>query len=158
MSDKVYVIVDGEYSSYHIVGIYSTRSNADAMLEHASGKIEEWDLDTGIDKLHAGRRLTTVAIRRDGSISRVSSADGIDISAHLNVRAYGDIELVLRCWAVDFAHAVHIAGEARRMIIAENLWPSTVQEYEEHPLRGNFDAHLSAVVDRAVAVVDERMP
>lgn len=158
MSDKVYVIVDGEYSSYHIVGIYSTKSNADAMLEHVSGKIEEWDLDTGIDKLHAGRRLTTVCIRRDGSISGVSPADGIDISAHLYVRAYGDTELELRCWAVDFAHAVHIAGEARRMIIAENLWPSTVQEYQEHPLRGNFDAHLSAVVDRAAAVVDERMP
>lgn len=51
----VYVITEGEYSDYHIVGIYSTRKLAEdtlKLLKAHSGRyyyyndVEEWDLDT----------------------------------------------------------------------------------------------------------------
>ena len=55
---KVYVIKAGQYSSYHIVGIYSTQQKAQEYLDIAQkfqshydselNDIEEWELDTTI--------------------------------------------------------------------------------------------------------------
>ena len=152
---KVYLLTDGEYSDYHVTGVYSTRENAELMRGHIGGDIEEHDLDPGIDKICAGRKLTNIAIKRDGSVSGISLAKGIEIYARLLMHVY-QTELQLTCWAKDFAHAVHIAGEARRMLLAENLWPETLEEYNAHPLRGEFDKHIGAVLDRAVEVVEGR--
>lgn len=160
MSDKqkVYLIVDGEYSSYHIVGVYSTLGNAEKMLEYVSGEIEEWTLDAGLDKIHAGRKLTYIEIRRDGSVDKIMHNNGTDVSATLFFAGFHEPVLLLKCWAKDFAHAVHIAGEARRVLLAENLWPKSLEEYKQHPFYAEFDKHLGAALDRAVAVVEEREP
>ena len=158
MSDKqkIYLITDGEYSDYHIVGAYSTRENAEKMLGYVSGDIEGWTLDDGIDKICAGRKLTYVEIRRDGSIDKTMHDSGIDVGATLLLGYRSEPALRLKCWAKDFAHAVHIAGEARRVLLAENLWPKSFDEYKQHPFYAEFDKHLGAALDRAVAVVEER--
>ena len=125
------------------------------MREHTGGYIEEHDLDPGIDKICAGRKLTSIAIKRDGSVAGISHASGIEISARLLMHTR-PTELQLTCWAKDFAHAVHIAGEARRMLLAENLWPATQAEYDSHPFKNEFEKHLGAALDRAVEVVEGR--
>lgn len=46
----LYVVTEGEYSDYHIVGIYSTKEQAEKVKKYYSGlwdypDIEEWELD-----------------------------------------------------------------------------------------------------------------
>ncbi|MBR2248771.1 MAG: hypothetical protein IJ880_17455 [Bacilli bacterium] len=43
----VYVVTDGEYSDYHIVGIFSDREKAEicVAIKTEDGGVEEWDVD-----------------------------------------------------------------------------------------------------------------
>ena len=49
----LYVVTEGEYSDYHIVGIYSTKEHAEKVKKYYNGlydypDIEEWELDKDI--------------------------------------------------------------------------------------------------------------
>lgn len=49
----LYVVTEGEYSDYHIVGIYSTKEQAEKVKKYRSGlyeypDIEEWELDANV--------------------------------------------------------------------------------------------------------------
>ena len=49
----VYVVTEGSYSSYHIIGIYSTKEQAEKIKKYHSGlydhpDIEEWELNGDI--------------------------------------------------------------------------------------------------------------
>lgn len=49
----LYVVTEGEYSNYHIVGIYSTKELAEKVKKYHNGlydypDIEEWELDKDI--------------------------------------------------------------------------------------------------------------
>lgn len=49
----LYVVTEGEYSDYHIVGIYSTKEQAEKVKKYHSGwwdypDIEEWELDGNV--------------------------------------------------------------------------------------------------------------
>ncbi len=52
---KVFVVTEGQYSGYHIVGVFSSREKAAercpaAASEIGSASIEEWELDTVDDE------------------------------------------------------------------------------------------------------------
>lgn len=153
---SVYLITEGEYSDYHIIGVFSTKEIAQTMIEYVGGEVEEFELDPGVNKIHQGRRLTYIGIRRDGSVTSIQHESGLDVSARLVLGFRYSPELQVKCWAKDFAHAVHIAGEVRRLLIAENLWPASIGEYNDHPLHNELDKHIGACLDRAVEIVDGR--
>lgn len=153
---SVYLITEGEYSDYHIIGVFSTKEIAQTMIEYVGGEVEEFELDPGVNKIHQGRRLTYIGIRRDGSVTSIQHESGLDVGARLVLGFRSSPELQVKCWAKDFAHAVHIAGEMRRVLLAENLWPETQAEYDSHPFKNEFEKHLGAALDRAVEVVEGR--
>jgi hypothetical protein len=60
---SVFVIEQGSYSDYHVVGVFSTRENAETVLAALKAATEsyydtpgiaEWPLDPAIDALRAG--------------------------------------------------------------------------------------------------------
>jgi len=46
---KIYIVTEGDYSDYRIVGVFSSKERADAVLasySNNSGVVEEYDLDS----------------------------------------------------------------------------------------------------------------
>jgi hypothetical protein len=123
---SVWAIEDGEYSDYHVVGVFSSRENAELVLGHLdSGDIAEWDLDPGIDSLNAGLSRYYVHMLRDGTV-RESRACKFEIEEyeHLNPdpRHQPTFGLRISVFAKDEAHAIKIANEKRTQAIAEGRW------------------------------------
>jgi hypothetical protein len=67
---SVFVIEQGSYSDYHVVGVFSTRENAETVLAALKAATEsyydtpgiaEWPLDPAIDALRAGLKRYTRA-------------------------------------------------------------------------------------------------
>ena len=67
---KVYTIEQGSYSDYHIIGVFSTRENAERMIARMDSSyekpwIEEREIDPGITELSQGLNLYMVRFRGD---------------------------------------------------------------------------------------------
>ena len=63
---KIWVIERGEYSDYHVVGVFSTKENAELFRsrmkdDYSTPTITEWEMDPGIEHINAGRNLYSVA-------------------------------------------------------------------------------------------------
>ena len=73
---SVWVIEDGEYSDYHVVGVYSSKENAEAALSLIGDErfpiISKWPLDPGIDEINAGLLLFIVDMKANGDTESVS--------------------------------------------------------------------------------------
>ena len=140
---KVYVAHDGEYSDRHIVAVCSTHEKAEYVQNtlYCMGEaVEEWELDA--EPSHDPALLPyEVAMDREGSAPRV---ERIPMG-----------EALLYCWAGMFRiphdcmefqmlarspeHAVKIAGERRRTLIAENLWTTDKDEFARWCDDGKID-------------------
>jgi len=130
----IFVIEQGCYSDYHVVGVYSTRENAEKVLARISKKwdepvIAEWALDPGIVELNAGLRQYAVAMRKDGTVEACSrSSDDFVPESHTCeprlAMPYGAHELRLyhTVWAKDDKHAVKIVNELRMQLLATDQW------------------------------------
>lgn len=140
--NQVWAIEQGQYSSYHIVGVYSSKKNAQLVADLLNaddpwGKatVVAWTLDPLIEKLNAGLTRFEVIMRRDGTTENVYPRD-IDACA-LDGDAYRiwhrstapayrgvDIEDALQAtvWAKDEEHAVKIVNERRTQMIATGKW------------------------------------
>lgn len=129
---KVYAIAVGDYSDYHIEGIFSTRELAEECMEAcgmAWADIEEYDLDEPADKVRRGMKPFSVEILRDGSIHRIRKVDFLLRSAHPYLYQNNQLQsviLLVHLWARDEIHATKIANEKRTSMIASNLWPTQV--------------------------------
>jgi hypothetical protein len=145
----IYVVTDGEYSDYHIVGVYSTLENAERMKkETGSSDIEEYELDEFVAQLREGLQPYSVTMERDGyATARESSPTG---TIDLFLSWYGYMEngrrmrksvLTGKVWATSVQHAVKIANERRVFLIASNEW----QGDEELFVRPACPAKISLV-------------
>lgn len=139
---KVYAIENGEYSDYHIVGVFSTRENAEYACQHLrdGGQVVEWELDPHIDDLHAGYVPFLVQMLKDGTVERTEQKEresftfsnedifGVKgIWRRTEAPAYrGDPNvqdcLLLHIWAKDLQHAIKICNEKRAQLIANGDW------------------------------------
>jgi hypothetical protein len=66
MAEKVWVVTDGEYSGYHIIGAFSTEAKADEFVSLFGGRVEEWDLDPFQKAVRRGVRAWSVRMDEDG--------------------------------------------------------------------------------------------
>ena len=126
---KIYAVSCGCYSDYKVVALFSTERDAELFIERHPGRwsdwndVEEYELDSGVEKLREGWSFFHVHMHKDGNSEVEIEATFIDsvsdrkFEPHNYVREnpwfnwYG--------WARDAEHAVKIANEHRLMLIAQ---------------------------------------
>ena len=129
---SVWAIEEGRYSDYHVVGVFSTKENAErvlAKLEYPHATISEWPLDPFVDELNAGLKQYRVTMLRDGTTEEVVEIDYfypcyVTDSIRRSQSACHNAPDTLKCFpmARDEKHAVKIANETRTRFIAEGRW------------------------------------
>lgn len=123
----IYVITEGWYSDYHIVGAFSTRENAQTFLDHfpsvlKDASIEEWELDPGLEQIHRNLNLYWLFMDRDGN-TRVNSPTSTKESMWWTGFLKNGLPLLgAEIWARDEVHAIKILNERRAAILAANAW------------------------------------
>lgn len=139
-SKSVWVIEEGSYSDYHVVGVYSSEENARrvcALMDQKYDKpgVNEWPLDPAIDEINAGLRTYLVQMHEDGTVTECREDQvhpghqpSFCIHSHPNKDGslgFGDYVLLLQGWGVwakDCEHAIKITNEKRTQMIAEGKW------------------------------------
>ena len=141
---KVYIVSDGKYSDYEVLGVYSTRDNAqDAKkLFGAENDIADYALDD-MPRRSPGKYLYEVIMNRVGdSTTNTTCPEGYegkllvefsDRKWEFNrefppiVRDDGSFtktpDVVFTIWASDDTHAIKIANEMRVQLLASGKWP-----------------------------------
>ncbi len=70
---STFIVSEGEYSDYHIIGVFSTRENAEKYIKtYNRGYIEEYQFDKKIENIPDDHQLFKVHIHENGSIIDVS--------------------------------------------------------------------------------------
>ena len=132
----IWVVDDGEYSDYHVIGVFTTKGMARDVaraFKLGDDSIHEWPLNPGVAELNKGLWQYTVVMLRDGSTERITRKDelyDLELSSYLwdrpNAPAYAGrnipAALVATVWARDDKHAVKIANERRTQMIANGEW------------------------------------
>lgn len=126
----VWVLTAGEYSDYHLVGVYSTKEKADQISKLAGRDCNNpfsVVIDEGLDKIELGLNPFTIRMSKDGKV--LSSHTYFYWNDMLSdVRwCYGnmfDDSFDLEVWAKDLEHAIKIVNEKRIYLIANNLYKS----------------------------------
>lgn len=146
----VWVVEQGEYSDYRVVGVFSSEANArriaadaintraatDAYSTHMAegATVAEWPLDPAVEELRQGYSPYIVVMLEDGTIERISRSDvsGYEVAGEVSMwrrtkaPAYigRDIPdaLMATIWAKDETHAIKIANEHRARLIASGEW------------------------------------
>jgi hypothetical protein len=122
----IYVVTEGQYSDYRIVGVYSTREKAEAIREQlGSGRIEPYPLDD--EPVDSAWR---VEISRDGRFAVADRYLGDD-------PALGGISRGYYAWfkvrANDEQQAIKAANERRAFLIASGIWTTGELDTELTP-------------------------
>lgn len=138
--NKVWIIEQGCYSDYRVVGIFSTSENAHKVCAWINAndpsdraEVAERNLDPVVDDLNAGRSQWHVQMHRDGTTELVKPAGSgynLEDSGHVwdrpNAPAYKGkgfpALLTYTVWALDESHAVKIVNERRIQMIASGEW------------------------------------
>ena len=137
---KVFLVASGSYSDYMVLSVFSTREAAEAMIARHGGPkgfdIEEYDLDPGA--LHARDGYFRFHIEMDRETGDIHGrpfeafpdSDEIGTTVEDARRPpHNDIPnwppysewiktLKISCWARDLEHAIKIASEHRRSLLA----------------------------------------
>lgn len=133
---KIYIVTEGSYSDYHIVGTFSTKEKAE---EHSllvlgeerqfyDAKVEEWDIDEIVDH-PKGMFFYNVVMTKDGKTQECKNVG----CEYKNTDApYGDnANFSFYMWARDEKHAIKIANERRTQLIALNQWTTDWDAWKE---------------------------
>lgn len=138
---KVYVVTEGEYSAYHIVGVFDSLEKAQAFRElfwdeeqnfyRINELIEEYDLNPYQKEVDARLKRYIVLMSNSGDVKQTSLGtdhyDELTQAVEYVIRRANrrSAELLVFCWAQDQDHAIKIANEKRAWILANNLWSDT---------------------------------
>lgn len=154
---SVWVIEEGEYSDYHIVGIFSTKEIAEEVLatlpsdhyyESAKPVVVEWPLDPFIGNLRNGLKPYTVYMLQNGDVEKVEEEPtdyDIDFPKPAPQREYLNTFGEIVSWPANIygtvlakheKHAIKIVNEARIQAIAGG-WPEPVVDKEVILKRSN---------------------
>lgn len=139
---KVWIIEQGSYSDYRVVGIYTTAENAQRICDrinqnedYEKAEVSERELDPGIDALNQGLNKFFIVMAADGVLERCEESrswDGYDIADGSTLRPWrrttapawqgmeGIIDAVQgSIFARDVEHATKIVNEHRLVLLAE---------------------------------------
>jgi hypothetical protein len=142
MSKSIFVIEQGSYSDYRVVGVFSTRENAEMVAEKINAgqtygdeaTVAEWPLDPAVSELNQGMSQFRVLMRKDGHVEecKAQEFDSYDIKPNTrewereDAIAYRgkDIPNVLQAtvWATDEKHAIKIVKEHLFQMLALGQW------------------------------------
>ena len=123
---KVYMVTDGSYSDYMVLGIYSTKAKAERakVLFNADNDVDPIEMDV-TPRVPPGMLKWLVKMDRNGNTKGVYRENCEYTASHASVwKSYDSDEAYMqaRVWAKDEEHAVKIANEWRTRIVANNLW------------------------------------
>jgi len=127
---SIWVIEQGSYSDYRVVGVFSTKESAEKFMGlmddgYETPSIDEWPLDPMVDEINKGLLPFALSMDIDGNTKYVRKAEGYNMIDGLYVceRAqWHDDAVHGTCWATDEQHAVKIANEFRTgQLISGNL-------------------------------------
>lgn len=130
---KVYVVTQGDYSDYHILGVFSNKKKAKMAAEQYSDQWDEARVEEYIVnslQIHPQNYFTyLVVMDKQGythCIDRISPRDSLDYAG-----IWGDDCMFFEIEAKDQDHAVKIANERRTRLLIENLWTNDSYKRKE---------------------------
>jgi len=140
----VWLVDQGCYSDYHVVGICSTEESAKQLAAYhdkivdAQGwgdkcNVEEVKLNPGVDEINAGLTEYHITMLYDGSVTYIEEADrwtdrwtdrGLQVVDRGGMKGGDGVSGVV--WAKGDQHATKIANEYRAQAIAEGRMKGAV--------------------------------
>lgn len=131
--DKVYIVTDGEYSDYRVVGVFDEKQKAQAMVDlyDCNELIEEFALNKLYAPEENGLYLFKVWFKDDGEVTKVKAEmdtmTAIDTlyllrSKDQEAYYYNYSAGYTTMWARDKEHAIKTYSERRAFLIAENKY------------------------------------
>lgn len=111
----VWIVTQGDYSDYHIIGVFSTEENAKLIVSkikcsdfESVPNIEPFELDPAVDSIRAGLTLYKVRMDLQGNlIEPVTETTRDIIPSDFTWCEGGSFNI----YASDLAHATKIAAE-----------------------------------------------
>lgn len=128
---SVWVIEDGSYSDYHVVGVFSSKENAEKALaiNGIIGEISEWPLDPGIGELNQGLSPWHVVMNYDGEVTSAKKyIEELPLEEPRVYRQHNGSRVIGDVWAEDERHAIKIVNEFRTQAIANGAWLGPVSD------------------------------
>ena len=127
MDKKVYVVTQGDYSSYRIKGVYTSRYKARKVLKlHGEdARIETYKLND-MGKYPQNMYPWRVRMDKHGDVQSVNNGSCEYFKEKHSFESNDEI-LSVNVWAKNQKHAVKIVNEQRVQLIAENQWPEGIQ-------------------------------
>ena len=121
----IYLVTDGSYSDYRVLGVYSTKEKAEhaKRLFAADNEIEEYELDATPDS-PPGMLAYQVSMLVSGDVKDTwqDTVEGFESRWYVTAQWGADVLVVFNVWARDIEHAVKISNEWRAQIVALGLW------------------------------------
>jgi len=127
---KVYIVTWGEYSDYHIIGVFINEDKANAAAKLIDGCVELWDVDL-LRLVDPGQDFFVIIMKHNGDCkthqrSRLDSDNAEPRKPWCSLRTHVDHpykrksywELEWHGYAKSKEHAVKIASDIRRQILA----------------------------------------
>ncbi len=128
----IYVVTAGEYSDYHIVGVYSTRKLAELCKSATlADAVEEYELDFGDFRLHgAGYRFYMVTFEGENTFVELRGVDAEHTPKEQQIISFRGHPRMIRVllYAKDEHYAVKIAADYRAQYIASGQYDLDVAE------------------------------
>mgnify|MGYP001417970004 CR=1 FL=1 len=133
VGDKVYVVSSGEYSDYHIDCVFRTREEAEGWISKRWSpneyEIEEWGFGTYNPSQLVGFRILMCVESGDVEWGSEYDHEGPStLHVEYKVPSYAwewyspHFEMTVKCLARDKDHAIEIASEYRRMVLASPMF------------------------------------
>jgi hypothetical protein len=128
MSKKLFMLTQGEYSDYSVVGVFSTKENAEsfkvAYPNDEYNDIEEITVDPDITYIRKGMKKWYVNMTREGGTGNSGQTTHEDVCCEfLEKWSYLRVTVLhVVCYAKSEEHAVKIANERRAQLIASGEW------------------------------------
>lgn len=124
---KIFVVTEGNYSDYHICGVFDTKEKAEKYVLCFGGDVEEYEINPHDEQLTNGYKSYRVYMDITGSTKEygVDCGDGSANKNHFATNYHDNkIRLVSSMWAKNKKHVIKIANERRVEYIANNMWGS----------------------------------
>ena len=118
---KIYIVTEGCYSDYHIVGVYDNPDLAEKAKQMSGGEIEEHAVNPHETELRNGMESWRIIMKQSGGVIRAARAEPKeDFSPGAAALPMG--HMYCNCWAKSMEHAIKIASEKLATLLTEKAW------------------------------------
>jgi hypothetical protein len=157
VGDKVYVVSSGLYSDYRIDCVFRTREEADGWISKRWSpnkySVEEWEFGTYNPSQLLGFRVVMSVEDGDVDFGCETNHEG---PSTLHIKCSSPLfpwsrrspyfEMTVRCLAHDKDHAIKIASEYRRMVLASPLF----EQWKNSPDPSGYEMKSNELIPCAI--------